>query len=618
MQFVLLGITVVNGVSVHMSKDTGTAFIQREMASLYQDTVSTTVNMEIYAPRKQLEKAFYDNCDEYNLCRRYFEEFGTRVRSFLEQNLVVFDATPAEIMERKRRVPFLAPLAILAVSTTAVAGAALGGVNTADIMWMNENLKALNQAMEMNEKMIEIVAQRLRSNPNIVLSLKSDLPYHIQQKSIESIKDLTGGTFIRGMGKAKIDVTTDITMSHISELAVSEYDKFVTNILTLETGRLPLSPTFLLPLRTNCVAIQVVPADEANRFCTTVSFYATRMESNLRFNGVALTGEKNLIDSIVYSYTLNIPILHAVQLQVFNIVNIGRFRNGRLEKIQLANKAIVTGNGVLHPFRKNLCMTHRDNTICPMESISPYNDCLHRIYLGELAPTCQSLTEPSALTCLMAMEPEFALISQTKTTKGVPDATGAHHMYKTMVVEKFSLVNRTVNNIHIQCEESKSRFAVNHIIVPALPMDVTETIMVHQIPEHHKALPQPAVKQISNLHNIFDEMLMQLHTQQNDSKQLEKTMKLHEMGSEEISHLVNNFVNKTEDTIHNAVEKIPSWKKIIRYLSIIVGILITIIILIAIVIPMIIRSRLMKKLKKHTPSLTIESPTIPENKNISV
>ena len=38
------------------------------------------------------------------------------------------------------------------------------------------------------------------------------------------------------------------------------------------------------------------------------------------------------------------------------------------------------------------------------------------------------------------------------------------------MVDTFNLINRTKNKIHIQCEESRSWFAVSHI-VPALSMD---------------------------------------------------------------------------------------------------------------------------------------------------
>ena len=84
--------------------ETGTAFIQNDRAMFYQDTIRTTINLEIPSPRLMLKYDEYGNCDaSYSvngipLCQYQFNEFDNSIFGFLDLGFIKI--RKAELMEK--------------------------------------------------------------------------------------------------------------------------------------------------------------------------------------------------------------------------------------------------------------------------------------------------------------------------------------------------------------------------------------------------------------------------------------------------------------------------------------------------------------------------------------
>ena len=88
-------INVAAATDVFTRSDTGTAFIQSpKSADFYQDTVETTINVQIYSPRIMLDYTAYTACDltlqinGFAMCDYQFSEFDTKTFEFLDLDLV--------------------------------------------------------------------------------------------------------------------------------------------------------------------------------------------------------------------------------------------------------------------------------------------------------------------------------------------------------------------------------------------------------------------------------------------------------------------------------------------------------------------------------------------------
>ena len=180
-------------------------------------------------------------------------------------------------------------------------------------------------------------------------------------------------------------------------------------------NRLPLEDTFLLALRAKCLSIQRIDSIEIKEYCNDLAFYSTRRDTSLKFRGLGLTffdDQRTKIQSIIYRFSLKIPILDGRNLQQLEIVNLGRyFSIGNISRVTLPEHGILNQNNNLFPLNVDKCTKLRSSTMCPVHAIMPFDPCLDAVYHGNHTSSCSWTKQSTVETCSKYDGATFTIIS---------------------------------------------------------------------------------------------------------------------------------------------------------------------------------------------------------------
>ena len=364
----------VNCFTMKMRQETGTAFALTDMdVNFFIDQPRVTININSPSPRILLNHEEYGKCDEtfkmnnQPLCMHQFNQYDTKVFEFLDLGLVieaknqnlrelygddVLSSTTSirnieeesshkklkELQLKKlkalqildtttgseeRRVRRVAPIVAVGGIASLAVGSFTGGYQVgksksmAEVDLVDEELEThkaailkLSKVINLNEKNIAEIARKLKTDPEIVLSSATELAFDIKYRS-----SLTKNDF----QPYRMDLTNSL---HISELATTEYQKFTRSCLTLQNHRLPLEKNFLLAIRAKCLSLQLSNGPAEQKFCNELAFYSTRWDTGLEFHGIGLSYldvNKTIIKDVIYSFSVDIPVLDGSPLQMINL-----------------------------------------------------------------------------------------------------------------------------------------------------------------------------------------------------------------------------------------------------------------------------------------------------------
>ena len=308
----------------------------------------------------------------------------------------------------------------------------------------------------------------------------------------------------------------------ISKLTEIETGKFINRALTLENNRLPLETTFLLALSSHCVSHQVEQGPHVLEFCKNFAFYCTRWDTNLLFNGLGFeyTNEKSeKFKSIVYSFTVEIPILEATTLPLYKTINLGVFEGpNKLRRTTVAENAVLAKNGILHPINKNYCENIAGELICPPHAISPYDDCLHQIFEGKPSVSCITAHSATQTNCVESIQQSFVVISMSNNSTVHFDVSKNRHLHATEIVDTFDVIARRDVPGQIQCEKSLNQNYLPTLNIPALPLEIMQNISIKIIQGEKLVINHAHTNEIENISKLAKNSLDQIDEQKLDLK----------------------------------------------------------------------------------------------------
>ena len=263
---------------------------------------------------------------------------------------------------------------------------------------MEKQFELLTQQADLNSDNIMEITELLESNSDIVLKGNVGVPKGIQFQH-----------WLLERHNAKV-----VDLLFISKLTDIEIEKFVQRSLTLENNRLPLDSTFLLALSSHCLSKQIEQGPQISNFCRDFAFHCSRWDTSLIFNGLGfeyLSKKSEKIKSIVYSFSVEIPILETSTLQLYKTINLGKFSSVNTHsRTNMPDFAVLAKNKVLHPVDKNFC-TKIAELICRPHAIQPYEDCLNSIVRGKKSNTCITSSSSSQTSCISSIQQSFVVVS---------------------------------------------------------------------------------------------------------------------------------------------------------------------------------------------------------------
>ena len=513
----------VNCYTVKMRKESGTAFEMPDSTiNFYDDQPRVTINVIDPSPRVLLNYTDYALCDKSfrvnsrPLCEHQFDMYDKQVLELLELDLILkkkkdllskrygenVDAPITKIeniheddlktilQEMKHTLRFRrAAPAVIAGGAAIAVGSFAGGYFGAKSVAM-ENIEIINKELDqhkdailrlskvinINEKNINKIAQQLKADPNVILSSNFELPFDIQYRAALTKTDFRA---LRG------DISNSL---HISDLTTSEYLKFKENGLTLQNHRLPLTKNFLLAVRTKCLSLQSTVGQIEEKFCNDLAFYSTRWDTGLRFHGVGIVyidEEQTMIKDVVYSSSIDIPVLQGQPLQKVTILNLGRFINlNEVKTVRLPTHAVLTKSNSIRPLELSSCKQSAELTVCPSWAISLFSECLHSIYNGSLSTSCTTEITPVKSTCVGQVHDNFVLVS-------LPQPLVLHyaiHGKSAIPVDSFDIINRTDTKGQILCGQSSDKHTSPLIRIPVKRKETSFNYTTEVISHHNGSL----------------------------------------------------------------------------------------------------------------------------------
>ena len=449
------------------------------------------------------------------------------------------------IQSRKERSAAVGVAIGLTAIGTSIAGYFIGQSSTQlDLEKAREDIEknknaiiGLNKAVELNEDNIAEIAELLKLQPSMVLTGKSTLPMDIQYEASQIQNN--------GM-KTRFDVNSAL---HISRLNAAEFIKFQKAVLTLQNSRLPLEKTFLLGLRAQCMALQTSSTIKETKFCNELSFYSTRWDTGLQFIGIGVTyldEDETMIKSLVYSFSVDVPVLYADNLQEFDIINLGRFDSPSIiNKIKLPPSGVVTKSGILHPLWKEKCIELDSSVICPTHAIGSYDECLQSVFRGQVALNCEMEKFPTQITCIGEIFETFALVSMWKPSTVHYGTSKSRHYHQNADVGTFDIVNRTNVNGVIFCEKGNLRHIAPELQIPP------------RKPQHSVKFTIAAIEttvQMLNLKTSNDRLSNLEHGLRAQREKLDKSS----MDLKTKSYHTNSTLELVKSNVKNAITNLPS------------------------------------------------------------
>ena len=591
-------IMLINSIAASLiAQHTGTVFTNDGSTMFYKETVHARIQIRLPTPRLTLDYLAYQNCFLCNnggpvdQCEPQFAEFDTKIFAFLQRHFQVaktnsttsnFSDFAKQIEDtsnarrqkqciteqikieelrklrlegdrlsknlqnmsrrrrstRTRRFDPLTGAVVLGVGVAAVVGYMWDDEMSEEIETNQADILHLKHSINAMDKDLAFLAKSLKADPTIVLTGDSSLPFDIRRES---------SFVIRNGIKSKNDL--DRTF-HISRHAQQQYSNFQQRVLTLQNQRLPLDEIFLISVRARCLSLQKELSETTQRFCNELAFLSTKMDTTLNFKGIGLTfvdSNQTKIDSIIYNFNLQIPILEQHVLPHIRIINLGRFKASNvLAKIEFPEFAIISQNGEIHGLDVQKC-TKTAMRACPSNAIMDHNECLAAIYKGNTSDTCNWQISHEEDNCLNKITDKTVVVSLTTASEVHFDVLGNRHLENTYETAAFDIVQRRKTSGQLRCPQSNSKYHVPEIQIPALMTEVTE-IFDHQYTGDINHLK--TVKNVPITHNTLSDIIDDIQNQTTQNKVYEQRMASH-----------TNETKSTWKKLEQKIENIPKETK---------------------------------------------------------
>ena len=305
----------------------------------------------------------------------------------------------------------------------------------------------------------------MRGGHRVALSeLDKDLPFFVSYNKKLLKNNYFTGSIFRSMGHVP-----SLTQ-HISQYGLAIVEKLENYMMTLENNRLPKQKTFILAVRTKCLASQRTINSSTREFCRKFSLRTTKSNTGLEFLGSGLKyfdREQSKIKGVMFSFQLYIPILDDVSLPQFQIVNLGRFvDSNRIKKAILPAFAVKSRSGTIEPLNRESCFDLHKSLICPSNAISAHDDCLQSIYDTNNTSICKIVIVNSQISCQTQTFPKFLVVTSYLKSKVIFNSLRNRHLAENRLIHEFDVIERINFNGVFYCSGSKDKNLMLPVNVP--------------------------------------------------------------------------------------------------------------------------------------------------------
>ena len=138
-------------------------------------------------------------------------------------------------------------------------------------------------------------------------------------------------------------------------------------------------------------------------------------------------------------------------LPFYRIVNLGRLRDGALEKVEMPRAAVQTEK--LLPLNLDLCLFYGETLICSNDAIGSEDYCLTSVFQGS-ERGCVKNTVTDERTCLYEKRENSVLVSLTTPALVHSMYKSDSHVVKPVKVNEFAVVPKSDYEVLIVCEKN--------------------------------------------------------------------------------------------------------------------------------------------------------------------
>ena len=271
-----------------------------------------------------------------------------------------------------------------------------------------------------------------------------------------------------------------------------------------------------------CIAAQKITETEAKKFCEQFGETTT---TSMKYYGVSITkNENNKIKEIIFSSSVNIPILENETYENYQIINLGTYKNGIRTKLNVPT-TIATNGLKTDSYNRHYCTENGNFLTCPLNAMIPEDDCLGNIFNENKFHSCTVTNRKTQKTCSMWENDQILFISMSEDIK----------ITKTQKINKIEIIPKT-KTLQFQCPNSRRQIK----IIPDL-IEKTE-IFVNKL---NSTTP------IHKPENKLENKLKELHS---IIKATNKTEEFHQELLNKTMHHFKEDVVKTAGTIPEVVE----------------------------------------------------------------
>ena len=376
-----------------------------------------------------------------------------------------------------------------------------------------ERMANLTRAADITRTSLETLAENMRENGDFATTIQ---PNNVEIGLIEHSINFDGKTENDANGPW-----------WLTKLINWETEQFIKEHETLLKKQIPFNSheTYKTTITAKCISAQKTNNRTARKFCE--QFTEKVYYSNIiQYHGFSITkNENNKIKEIIFSSSINIPIMEEEIYRNYKVINLGNFENGIKKQLQLSNN-IATNGLYTYSYNIHRCSTNGDFIVCPSNTMIPEDECIGNIFNENETHACIQKITKTRKTCALWENHQFIFISMTEDVK----------ITKTRKIRKIEVLQKN-EKLQFKCPSSRRKITVmpNHI-------EKTE-IFINKL---NSTTP------ITKPENDIESRLAELHS---IIQETNKTEEFHKNLLNKTLHHFKEDVEKTAETIPEIIEQ---------------------------------------------------------------
>ena len=517
--------------TLHLDEKHGILFVENPPIRKYNQVEKLYVDILMRSPRELLNLGnldFPDNNICYTdqnqkttkTCEQYLDKFDEKILEIAKPYSVEKENSKREIGIQKREVVTAVAFGIT-IAITSIAGYFVGKAHTesdVDIIKMEmekerERMANLTRAADITRTSLETLAENMRENGDFATTIQ---PNNVEIGLIEHSINFNGNTETDANGPWWLTKL----VNWATEQFIKEHEILQKNQIPFNSGQ-----TYKSTITAKCISAQKTNNKTARKFCE--QFTEKVYYSNIiQYHGFSITkNENNKIKEIIFSSSINIPIMEEEIYGNYKVINLGTFENGIKKQLQLTQNIATNGLNA-YSYDSHRCSSNGDFIVCPSNTMIPEDECIGNIFNENETNACKQQITETRKTCALWENDQFIFISMTEDVK----------VTKTRKIRKIEILPKN-EKLQFKCPSSRRKIT----IMPTLREKIEITI-------NKLNATTPIIKP----ENDIEARLAELHL---IIQETNKTEEFHRNILNKTLHHFKEDVEKTAETIPEIIEQ---------------------------------------------------------------